>query len=328
MRRVTLVVVACAASCVTLLHADSTRAIHESMYARVRPYLPSSRSSMDDADLPSLQRRLTAEVAKLGKSNNEVVLTQARQSLLSMRIGIDLGCGPDQALFVFDYSSGTPRLILEDHPKSSWGESVVLEVAGSVLLTQRFGINCGSSWYSMRYTLYRIGRTARPIHESTHSVWFGFGDNAVKTRLTERELLMEIRDRSIDTGIHNRPHVLRLAIQGDTVTRMDPVATHPRDFVDEWINRPWTEMASRTDSPDRWRQVHEMLHREARFAEFELLQKCSSIASTWQIGLHGHYFLVRDLGEYRYRMVDISTTRQAGCPGQGNAIEIDVPGPK
>jgi len=44
----------------------------------------------------------------------------------------------------------------------------------------------------------------------------------------------------------------------------------------------------------------------------------------WQIGLTlrhlqdaVHYFLVRDLGKHRYRMVDISTTRQAGCPGEG-----------
>jgi len=322
-----------------------TRSLHRALIRWIQPQLPTNLAALTPTGLKGLQERLIAdlknatvwstpkEMGTIGDGSvRGIVIKPEAQRLLTVRVGLDNGCGSNEALLLYDYSAGVPALVLEDHPRHPWGETVALETSGPLILTQRFGINCGSSWYLMRYTLYRTGQVppaaARRIHEDSHSVWFGFSDIPLRTRLSERELRMDIRDRSIDSGIHSRPHVVRFAINGDMVSRLDPVALHPRDFVDEWINRPWTEMASRTESPGRLRPVHEQLHRDAKFAEFELLQHCSQIPSTWQIGLHGHFFLVRDLGEHRYRMVGISTTRQPGCPGQGNAIEVEIPAPK
>src|SRR5205807_6030565 len=50
-------------------------------------------------------------------------------------------------------------------------------------------------------------------------------------------LLMELRDRRIDVGVHSRAHVLHYDLRG-APERINPVALQPQDFVDEWLTRP------------------------------------------------------------------------------------------
>ena len=63
------------------------------------------------------------------------------------------------------------------------------------------------------------------------------------------ELIIELKDHSIDIGIHNRTEILRYSF-ADGVHRVDPVALQPQDFAEEWLAQPWSEMESQVRSED------------------------------------------------------------------------------
>ena len=72
------------------------------------------------------------------------------------------------------------------------------------------------------------------------------------------DALIEFTQGSVDSGIHNREAVRHYLIAGDEVRRVDPVALGPRDFVEEWLTRPWSESAvwSATDLQTRHQKLH------------------------------------------------------------------------
>lgn len=185
----------------------------------------------------------------------------------------------------------------------------------------------------LSYDLFRLSTTANaaaPVLGGEHGIWFG-DYNPYQIRLDPDELLMELRDRSIDDGIHNRAHVLHFKAPGLTAERIDPVALQPRDFVDEWLTRPWSEMESRSaegerDKLGRW---HEFLAGDFVAGKFQFVQQCRERAGQWQVGIDLNcingtqlpeglrlYFLVEESGQYRFKMAGISFDRQEGCPGE------------
>lgn len=201
-----------------------------------------------------------------------------------------------------------------------------------LILTLRYGVQCGSSWNELSYDLYRLaGGSDRsvPVLAGEHGVWLGAGE-PYQVRLEPDELLMELRDRSIDAGLHNRAHVLDYRLS-PAPHRADPVALLPQDFVDEWLTRPWVEMESRSADADldKLKHWHEFLGGDFVAGDFTLVQACQK-PGQWQIGVDmtwikggelpeplAVYFLVEQTDPYRFRMTGIRFDRQEGCPGNG-----------
>ena len=127
---------------------------------------------------------------------------------------------------------------------------------------------------------------AAPMLGGEQGIWFG-SDHPYQLRLEPGELLMELRDRSIDGGIHNRAHVLHFKATGSTAERIDPVALQPQDFVDEWLTRPWPEMESRSAASggDKLKKWHEFLAGDFVAGEFQLVQRCREQTGQWQVGI-------------------------------------------
>jgi hypothetical protein len=69
-------------------------------------------------------------------------------------------------------------------------------------------------------------------------IWFGNDDYGSLT-VNAKDFDVRFHSASIDGGLHNRVWIRHFAISGDTITRVQPVAASPRDFVDEWIVSPW-----------------------------------------------------------------------------------------
>jgi hypothetical protein len=147
---------------------------------------------------------------------------------------------------------------------------------------------------------------------------------------------MEVRDRSIDGDIHNRAHVLRYRAVASVVERVDPVALQPRDFADEWLTRPWTEMESRSAGAGRGKLKawHEFLAGDFVAGEFTIVQACKEKPGLWQVGIDldwikgketpeplSVFFLVRQADQYRFQVTGIGFDRQEGCPGDGRPGE-------
>ncbi len=272
-----------------------------------------------------------AQERQLGHLKN-VVVPPEDPTKVAVTVGVAIPCGSSDTVYIYDYSQGAPRLILESHGIREHDESVLgihfskRDASGNQsILILRDSVQCDSTWSLLSYDLFRLP-SGRKILAGEHSFWWGGGE-PVQVRLSASELLMEIRDRSIDGDIHSRAHILHLDTSGEEVRRLNPVALKPQDFVDEWLIAPWTEMESRSAPDTSLKQWHDFLHGDFVSGEFQLVQKCEK-SDLWQIGVELYwaggkqlpeplspFFLVEDLGNHSYRVSSISLARQPGCPG-------------
>jgi hypothetical protein len=273
-------------------------------------------------------------------SRVELSRPQEDSNKLAVIVGVSVPCGSDDAVYVYDYGQGQPRRVLESHGARDHDESLFdvrfskRDVMGSqLILTLRYAVQCGSNWNMLSYDLFRVSaaaNTSMPILAGEHEIWLGEED-AYQVRLDPDELLMQVRARSIDTGIHNRLHVLHFNAAKTTAERVDPVALQPQDFVDEWITRPWSEMESRSvrSGRERLEKWHEFLGGGFAAVEFTMVQACREKSGHWQVGVDLYwikgnelpeplsvFFLVEQLEQYRFKMVGINFDRQEGCPGE------------
>jgi hypothetical protein len=333
------------------IYRERSAALRTALRDWVDALLPKSRSTLQ-SELPLVQARINAELWRSGLLVTDSVVDDdhfqpGRISGLSVSqapedpdkvlvaASLNMPCGAEDSAYIYDYSQGSPRRVLEVNPSRDDDETLSgvhfsprSQTGGQSILVLRFPIQCASTWSTLSYDLFRQSAAGVPAVLSLS------GDREIKdwdyeVRLTPDELLIELQGRSIDAGILIRTHELRYDSKS---RRIDPVALLPQDFVDEWLTRPWAEMESRSvgSSREKLKQWHEFLGDGA--GEFSLVQACTERRSQWQIGVELYwvhdkelpeplrvYFLVQQADPYRFEMSGISFERQDGCPGEGQA---------
>jgi hypothetical protein len=333
---------------------ERSAAFRDALRDWVESHLPRSRAALD-SDPSSLQNKLNAQLwrkalmrpdgsAKYGYIGRVEISRPTEYSEgLKLILGVTVPCGFEDSFYLYDYSQGARRRVLESNSTRQHDESISDvyfstpdEVGDHLILTLRYAVQCGSSWNGLSYDLYRLGansEAAVPIFSGEHGVWFG-AEHPYQIRLTPHELLMELRDRSIDASIHNRTHIFRYQIKPDGVERTDPVALQPQDFADEWLIRPWGEMESRSSASDhgKLQKWHDFLSGDLVSGEIDFVQSCAEKPRHWQIAVDMNYakgdelpepltvyFLVQELDSFRFEMAEISFNRQDCCPGESPA---------
>src|SRR5579862_1015973 len=337
---------------------EPSAGLHASLRDWVASLLPKSRVALD-AELLFLTPKVDAELRQAGLFRSGAsgdpfeaepgTVTRMEFSRppedpdkLVVIVGVDVPCGSNDAAYIYDYSQGEPRLVLESHGTRDHDEGITnvrfskRDASGSqLILTLRYAVQCGSSWNMLSYDLFRLSTMASaavPILGGEQGIWFA-GAHPYHLRIEPDELLMEVQGSSIDANIHNREHVLHFNAPGSTAERVDPVALQPQDFVDEWFTRPWSEMESRSaeSARDKLQKWHDFLSGDFVAGEFQFVQRCREPADQWQIAIDlgwiksGElpdglrvYFLVQQSGHYRFTMTGISFERQEGCPGESD----------
>lgn len=198
-----------------------------------------------------------------------------------------------------------------------------------MILTLRYGVQCGSSWNVLAYDLLELSNpnaVVTKVASGERDIHFGY-EPPYHVRLDPDELLMELPGRSMDTGLLERTHVLHYAVRDSSAQRIDPVALQPQDFVDEWLTRPWTEMASRSAEGDDLKKWHDFFSGDVVFGEFSVVQQCTD-PEKWLVGVDlsdlggkelpkalSTYFLVQQFDKYGFRMMDIDFEPDDDCPG-------------
>jgi hypothetical protein len=233
---------------------DRSTSLNDALRDWLEPRIPNSKEALE-TEFALLQSRLNAELRRAGMlapGGKEVEFGYVSRLVVSrplefpegitITIGISVPCGVYDSVYVYDYSGGTPRRVLESRGTRDHDESIsdnyfsTQDAVGSrLILTTRYAVQCGSSWNGLSYDLFRMSAdssAAVPIFSGEHDIWFG-ADEPYRVQLKPDELLIELRDGSIDAGIHNRAHVLHYHIGSPAVERIDPVALQPQDFVDE-----------------------------------------------------------------------------------------------
>ena len=239
-------------------------------------------------------------------------------------------CGSDEAVYLYNYSRGKWTRALADLSKTDWERTYArLELSepdaqGQRLLVIHYlSAQCASTWMAMAYSVYRLGPEATTLLQTQdHGFWLG--NDSPEFVLKADELLIEFLDSSVDGGVHNRTEIQRYKF-GTTIERLDPVAFQPQDFVEEWLTRPWTEMQSRSAAGlSEW---HGSLSADYVRGDYSEVTRCGGSPGHWLIGLNiarigakdisdaeTTYFLVAELGDYRYRMEAVGSETFPACP--------------
>jgi hypothetical protein len=251
-----------------------------------------------------------------------------------------VGCGDDEAVYVYRFDRSGWKLTLKDHPASAWGwgetELALSEpdpLGRRLLLIHRLSVQCASTWMGIAYSVYRVGfppGASESLLAGEHGFWIG--NYEAQFVLKPEELIIEFQDQSVDGGVHNRTELDRYAFGAKDMTRLDPVAFQPQDFAEEWLTRPWSEMQSR--SKPKTEEWHSKLHGDFLFADYSAVVPCRDRPDHWMIALTvrqigekelstplATYFLVHDLGNYHYEMEAVSGSRPTGCEGAGDASD-------
>jgi hypothetical protein len=125
--------------------------------------------------------------------------------------------------------------------------------------------------------------------------------------------------------------IARYQVIGDEMTRMQPLALTPEDFLDEWVQLDWSEAAHASSQIPDLQVWHSKLRALAYDSvEFEFVQACreqGSADKTWLAGLwvdrklnptieNERLYIVVSDKHHAFFVDSVSTTHPPGCPGR------------
>jgi hypothetical protein len=251
---------------------------------------------------------------------------------LLVNAGVSIPCGMDEAIYLYLFDANSRTRAFADHPVGTTLADLQISQPDAqgrrLLLTHHLSTQCWSTWMNMAYSVYRFGALpAIPEKLLSERQGFWIGDTEPLFDLTPDELLVEFLGLSTDVDVHHRTRVRRFEFR-DGVRRIDPIALQPQDFVEEWLLRPWAEMESR--SLPATKPSHDQLHADFVLGEYSSVVPCLARPGRWLIDLAitdiggkklaaplETYFLVRELGNYKYQMESAGDQEPEGCPGNG-----------
>jgi len=226
---------------------------------------------------------------------------------------VGIACGNDESAYLYERVEDRWLRRFESE-QNQYGEGnykpqtgirirSALDSAGKPLvLTSGINPACLSSWQVGYFRLFRSG-DAQPLMDRQHTVFVGEDDQ-------------EIQLRPDDVFIRSPGFVLHFKIEREGLRRIEPIATSPGLFVDEWRASPWLEVAEWSDSslaPWHARTADPHIF----FGFWDDIDACPKQPGHWQISYslerQTFYFLVEEKGPSSYRMLEVSTASHAGC---------------
>lgn len=333
--------------------ALNTRLAHADLFCETDANPDGKRCEPDIEGVPS-------QYSAYGFAEEVQLMRQDFGRYLVLTTGVGILCGYDESAYVYewrnqkwtsifvseqnDYTDGKyhPQMIqsiLLSPSNVAWNEPVSRP---PIVLTLGINPYCQSNWQALYARIWRVGTgtssSARPLLDREEGIFLG-GERPVAGSVGSHDVLFEFTDRSIDLDSFSRAVVRHFKVQDDgKVVRIGPVALNPRDFVDEWLVRPWSESGEWLDGKDiksleHW---HALLHKDFVSGSFlDGSGRCRADRTLWQIGvdLAGKdaggapvtlYFQVRWLPPYQFTLVDITRRPHPNCD---EAIDqSDLPG--
>lgn len=258
--------------------------------------------------------------------------------VLVTAIGID-ECGFDESAYAYRWDGGWRRVWQSeqsDYTEQGYHPQHLDEVlvsapsqhVGRLVLTLGEFAWCTSTLQSVSYRLWRLakdGGEPRLLLDRTELNRLT-DRRSIRGRLDPPDVLIEFDAPSLDSMVYSLPQPRHFRIEGDRVTRIDPIALDPRGFVEQWLSSGWSDSASWSDAAEQagLRPWHARLHGRLGHAASYLgpTTRCPARPDLWSVGLtrdpdaeqpEAIWFLVRWRPPYRFSMAGIGATPPAGC---------------
>ena len=180
---------------------------------------------------------------------------------LLLQTGVGVRCGFDESAYVYERRSDGWRLILQTE-QDRYGDKqyspqnfLVIKTSPAgiawnatpskppLVLTLGYSPWCQSNWQMLYTRLWRASPTnvtPKPIIDTADGVFLT--DVIAEGEVSDNDVFVRFDANSIDSG-GVRTHLHHFLVHDDVAERIAPVALNPKDFVDEWLTRPWTESA-------------------------------------------------------------------------------------
>ncbi len=262
-------------------------------------------------------------------------------------VTLQIPCGSDASLYIFQWQKTAWNLVLAqeangynqiDGAQGDFAYSISPSDVGGHWFVATANVNpwCTSNWQAIRYKILRAGSNAyEPVVLYTGESGIYREDDLFTLKTTpDTASLSFVAEQSLDMGILLRVHLLNFGVTGDAVTRTEPLALRPEDFLDEWFKLAWSD-ASKSVEKSQESQAH-LWHEWKKTAapadsSLQFVQPCGheKPAKQWVVGIDWEegetvakslYFKIsRTNGTFS--MLSASETRPSGCPGESSPYD-------
>ena len=264
-------------------------------------------------------------------------------AFLVVTAGLGIECGYDDSAYIYSWNGEKWVRVWQNEQNTYTEKEYKPQTLVSVLISPYNRANdylvltlgreswCASNWHDVYYRVFRLGpdQAAPPLIDKSEYTAVGWRDPPILGSLSNDDVLVEHLTPSLDTGILPREGVFHYEIHNGKVTRTDPFALGPRDFVDEWLKTDWRESSTWSEAANRramsdWRSKSV---RDGMTGDYlDPTMQCRAMPDLWQVGLSlasepespnakpdQVYFLVRWHPPYQFRMVAVTDKPSPDC---------------
>jgi hypothetical protein len=276
------------------------------------------------------------------------IVLDMKQGLLILRTGVGIQqCGFDESAYAYesnenqwhkfwqsqqnDYRDGKyfPQRLeqvlispTDYHPKADKTEHLILTLG-----TEPW---CSSNWHDVYYRVWQTkGSYAEPLPLLDGSEW-AFIAEPVRGSVGPVGVFFEYSVSGVEGGFL-RPELRHYVLREGKLSRTDPVALTPRDFVAAWLRHPWPDSSLWSAQEGRakleaWLQQHEGHISEFGFPSLH----CKLHPDLWQLTTTAGeaeddqvYFLVSWRPPYHFTMISAGGLPSPDCTEEDR--EADQP---
>jgi hypothetical protein len=181
--------------------------------------------------------------------------------LISIQIAYGIECGDDNILLLYRHTPGKwQRELLWQNPDlntigDAFGDFFLFSVVPSnsthpYLIAVAHGQPwCTSNMSGIRVDLLAPSGLGKPQQHLSHVEEIYFRPDAPRLQPTLDGLEIRATVYAEDTERIMRSGVYRFRTTAGTLERVQPIANNARDFVDEWLQIPWSEAAEWSAPP-------------------------------------------------------------------------------
>jgi hypothetical protein len=284
-----------------------------------------------------------------------------KPELLAIDLSFSIGCGDNHMLLVFRHTEQAWQKALDWHsnkytqPSDAFGDFFVYALVPGPTNDPLMAIAYGTPWCSSRMSGFHVD-LLRPADESLPQALLahldeGYSrDDHIPTALKQTSDGFQIRvwNDSFDfDNLLTRPRIYRFRTAEAKLERIQPIADNARDFVDVWLQSPWTDSQKWTQQPtlslhfarDRFDYS---LNKTMPMIQYGPVRACSSGIHNFQVEIDLTEFIgskptLRDLpplfakvrqNPNSFTMMSITGDPDPTCTGPDLTKKVDSPTPR
>jgi hypothetical protein len=251
----------------------------------------------------------------------EPKVTSPQPGVVAVQVTLQIICGSDSSLFLYRFEDGAWRLVL-DRERNDYDS--IAGAAGSfdfrvsapdahgsfLVLTTDINPWCTSNWQMLHWQVDRINRgwrDAEPIALDQCGIFLGYDD--LKIDVTPETYSLEFSGSSIDGARVTRQYLRHYRVEpGNRVTRIEPIAETPLQFVEEWL-----QMTGQND--DEENRISGEFDQPLRCADGTLQISISAYTGENEPDESIYFFVAEEKGSFR--MIAMSDEPHDDCKQAG-----------